>query len=83
MVPNECGLDNILIMDIRVVPHLFRLLAFLKLLYIIHEKGKRELRSYLKVLILHLLVSQLSFLFEDLAVISTVVLCLKNVKALV
>lgn len=51
MVPNECGLDNILIMDIRVVPHLFRLLAFLKLLYIIHEKGKRELRSYLKVLI--------------------------------
>lgn len=51
VVPNECGLDNILIMDIRVVPHLFRLLAFLKLLYIIHEKGKRELRSYLKVLI--------------------------------
>lgn len=51
VVPNECSLDNILIMDIRVVPHLFRQLAFPKLMCIIHEKRERELRSYLKVLI--------------------------------
>lgn len=37
-VPVERGLHNILIIMIRVVSHLFSLLAFLNLMYITHKR---------------------------------------------